>query len=192
MKEESSFTISPSERNQRREQLLNALHDKEYREAFARQQTEVHLPFQIKALRKAAGWSQKEFGERLGKPQSVVSRLERPDYGRFNINTLLQIAAVFDVGLLVTFVPFGTLLDRVSEFSVSDVSFPSFANDPTFKPDTEKTNNVQQLRVIEGGRRSKVDTPLEFFISETKTTPDAAPIKSVSVEAIIVGQAQAS
>lgn len=133
MKEESSFTISPSERTKRRDQLAAGLHDKQYRDAFVREQIEVGLPFQIRAMRKEAGWSQKEFGGRLGKPQSVVSRLERPDYGRFSLSTLLEVASVYDVGVLVTFVPFGTLLDRVSGFSVSDVNIPPFAKDPAFK-----------------------------------------------------------
>lgn len=144
MKQQSGFTISADERAERRSQLKKALRDKEYREAFVRQQIETHLPFQIKAMRRAEGWNQARLGEKLGKPQSVVSRLERPDYGRFNINTLIEIAAVFDVGLLVTFVPFNHLLDRASGFSASDVKVSSFSEDPVFNS-SKTPGNVSMI-----------------------------------------------
>lgn len=146
MKDDSSFTISPEERSIRRRQVHESLKDKAYRDEFVRQQIERGLPFQIKGMRKARGWKQSEFGDRLGTPQSVVSRLENPDYGKFNIQTLLEIASTLDVALLVTFAPFSDLAKRVSEFSIGDVEIPEFDKDPGFQvSQTQGASNVLVL-----------------------------------------------
>jgi transcriptional regulator with XRE-family HTH domain len=146
MKDELSFTISADERTARRRQLYESLKDKSYREDFVQQQIETGLPFQIKGMRKARGWKQSKLGTLLGKPQSVVSRLENPDYGKFNLQTLRELATVFDVGLLVAFVPFSHLANRVASFSVTDVEIPEFDKDPGFSPSaTATTSNVSKL-----------------------------------------------
>lgn len=59
------------------------------------------LARQITALR--GGRSQAAFGKLIGKPQSVVSRLEDPNYGKVTLQTLLDIATKLDVALLVRF-----------------------------------------------------------------------------------------
>ncbi|MEY2855000.1 MAG: hypothetical protein RL030_2132 [Pseudomonadota bacterium] len=64
-------------------------------------------------MRRYRGLSQAELARELGKPQPVISRLEDPRYGRYSLNTLLEIATRFDVALLVAFVPFSELVDRV-------------------------------------------------------------------------------
>ena len=45
-----------------------------------------------------------------GKPQSNLHRWEDPTYGKFSLSTLIEIAAIFDVGLLARFVSFEELL----------------------------------------------------------------------------------
>ena len=47
--------------------------------------------------------SQTSFGKLIGKPQSVVSRLEDPSYGKVTLQTLLDIASALDVSLVVRF-----------------------------------------------------------------------------------------
>jgi hypothetical protein len=59
------------------------------------------LANQIKGLR--GDMSQEAFGKLIGKPQSVVSRLEDPDYGKVTLQTLLDIASKLDVALIVRF-----------------------------------------------------------------------------------------
>lgn len=61
--------------------------------------------------------SQKEFGQLLGKPQPIVSRLQNPDYGKYSLQTLLEIASKLDVALLVRFVDYPTFLKVTSDFS---------------------------------------------------------------------------
>ena len=50
--------------------------------------------------------SQRAFGELIGKPQSVVSRLENEEYGKLTLQTLLDIAEKLDIALEVRFVDY--------------------------------------------------------------------------------------
>ena len=58
--------------------------------------------------------SQEEAVKKLGMNQNAISRLENPYYGKATLTTLKRIAAAYDVGLLVEFVPFSRLIDRAS------------------------------------------------------------------------------
>jgi transcriptional regulator with XRE-family HTH domain len=58
---------------------------------------------QIRSMREDVGLSQKQFGEEIGKPQSVISRLENIDHNGVTINTLLSLAKARNVGLNVEF-----------------------------------------------------------------------------------------
>jgi len=66
--------------------------------------------------------------------QSVVSRLEDPDYGKVSIQTVLEGAAAFDVALLVQYVSFPVFLRRTRDVSTEALQAESF--------------NEQQLRPI--------------------------------------------
>jgi hypothetical protein len=46
--------------------------------------------------------------------QNGISRLESPNYGKATTTTLKKLAAVYDVGLVVRFVPFSKMADWVS------------------------------------------------------------------------------
>jgi transcriptional regulator with XRE-family HTH domain len=100
--------------------------DKSYREAFVEENMKAGIAFQMSALRDKRGWTQAELGERAGKPQNVISRIENPDYGRFTLRTLLDIAAAFDVALLVKFVSYGDLLAQLKNVSPEILAVPSF------------------------------------------------------------------
>jgi len=52
--------------------------------------------------------------EKVGMNQNAISRLENPYYGKATITTLKRIAAAFDVGLVVEFVPFSKLVKKIS------------------------------------------------------------------------------
>lgn len=49
---------------------------KDYRDGFLETDVKTGIAYQIQALREKAGLSQAEFAEKIGKKQSVVSRLE--------------------------------------------------------------------------------------------------------------------
>jgi transcriptional regulator with XRE-family HTH domain len=92
--------------------LIEDLQDRDYRRGFVEGHTTDSIAFQLRAMRRAEGWEQKDVAERLGnaKLQPMISRYENPDYGKYSISTLLELANVFDVALAVRFVPFSELV----------------------------------------------------------------------------------
>jgi transcriptional regulator with XRE-family HTH domain len=95
--------------------LSTSFDDRDFRASYVSHHLRNFLADQIHALR--GGRSQKAFGEVIGKPQSVVSRLENEDYGRVTLQTLLDIAAALDVALLVRYVDFPTFVRATADFS---------------------------------------------------------------------------
>jgi transcriptional regulator with XRE-family HTH domain len=80
------------------------LNSKAYRDAYMSNHVRAGIAYQLQALREQSGLSQAEFAKKIGKPQSVVSRLENTEYGKVTIQTLLDIAVSLDIALLVRFV----------------------------------------------------------------------------------------
>jgi transcriptional regulator with XRE-family HTH domain len=72
------------------------------------------VAFQIRAIRDRLKLSQEQLAAEVGMTQNAISRLESPDYGKPTLTTLRRLAAAFDVGLIVRFVPFSELGDWVS------------------------------------------------------------------------------
>jgi transcriptional regulator with XRE-family HTH domain len=111
-------------------QTLNKeLANKEFRDAYVAEDIRTSISFQIRVLREKRGWSQAELGLRAAKPQSVIARLEDPDYGRFSLRTLLEMATAFDVGLLVRFVSFSELIRRNADVSPDALAVQDYAHD---------------------------------------------------------------
>ncbi|MGH6841962.1 MAG: helix-turn-helix domain-containing protein [Methylocella sp.] len=106
--------------------LFEKLKSKSYREAYVAEHVRTGIAYQIRALRTQRGWSQKRLAEEMGKPQSVVSRLEDPDYGKVSVQTVLDGAAAFDVALLVQYVSFPEFLRRTRDVSPEGLRVDSF------------------------------------------------------------------
>lgn len=104
--------VDPWTFESRRRRLVAELTDRTEREDYQRQLVTSALASQISALRNSRGLTQAQVAQRLGKPQSVLSRLEGGGYGRYTVGTLLELALMYDVGLLLAFVPFSELVDR--------------------------------------------------------------------------------
>ncbi len=73
------------------------------------------VAFQVRALREKEKWSQQRLAEKIESNQNAIYRAENPNYGKHTVTTLKKIAAVFDVALIVRFVPFSELIDWVTE-----------------------------------------------------------------------------
>ena len=85
--------------------------DRAYRDAYVRSQITTALPFQLRALRKARGWTQEQLAELSGMAQSRFPSLEKPTGKMPDLDTLCRIAAVYDIALQVRFLPFSELID---------------------------------------------------------------------------------
>ena len=112
---------------------------KKYREEFVAAQVKRGIPFQIRTLLKRAGISQEELANRAGLTQGVVSRAANPDYGNLTLNTIVRIAAGFDVAFVGKFVPFSELSKWFTELS----------EDTTVKTFEEENQEVREPTPIE-------------------------------------------
>lgn len=119
--------------------LWHKLRDPEYRKAFVASQINIGVPYQIRALAKARGWSQETVGEKCGMPQPRISELMRPGRTKPNLRTLLRVAAGFDCGLLVRFVPFSELARWSNEFDPESFDAKPFADDSLAGSPEERT-----------------------------------------------------
>lgn len=104
--------------------LLERLTNKRYRAAYVEENVRTGIAFQIRTLR--GEMSQADFGKKLGKPQSVVSRLEDPDYGKLSVQTLLEVAAALDIALLVKFASFPDFIQQTRDVSPAGLSVPAY------------------------------------------------------------------
>lgn len=106
--------------------LFEKLKRKPYRDAFVAEHVRTGIAHQIVVLRDQRGWSQGDLAKKLDKPQSVVSRLENPDYGKATISTLLEVAATYDVALVVRYVSFPEFLRQTRDVSIEAMEVESF------------------------------------------------------------------
>jgi transcriptional regulator with XRE-family HTH domain len=100
-------------------ELVRELSDKEFRNEYMMDQVRSYIAFQIRALREQRRWLQGDLAKAADKTQSVISRLEDPDYGKLSLQTCLEIASAFDLPLLVQFVEWDDWLSRMSNVSPS-------------------------------------------------------------------------
>ena len=126
----------------------------EGRAQFVESQLDKFIAFQIRALRDQEGMSQTELADALGTSQTAVHRFESPSKGRPTITTLKKIAAVFDVGLEVRFIPFSKLARFVSgtpyvENGLSTDSFylAPFRNDEGINKSTAESVHNEAGRI---------------------------------------------
>jgi transcriptional regulator with XRE-family HTH domain len=101
--------------------------DRKFRDSYVLEHVKRSIPFQVRAMRDERGWSQARAGEALGKPQNVISRYESPAYGKLNLQTLLEIASGFGVGLLIKFVPLSRFVREYDDVSPAALSAKSVA-----------------------------------------------------------------
>jgi transcriptional regulator with XRE-family HTH domain len=112
-----------------KEVLLEKLTDQTYRDAFISEEIDVGLPMQLRAMREARGWNQKYVAAKMDTKQPRFSLMEKPGYGNFSLNTLKKLASIFNVGLIVSFVPFSEMIDFVEGFGPKRLEVPSFGDE---------------------------------------------------------------
>ena len=129
--------------------LAGRMGDSGYRHAYVASHTRQFLARQMRELR-GKDLSQSEFGDRIAKKQTVVSRLENPNYGKWTLQTLLDIARGLDIAVLVRFVDFPTFLRSTREMSSSaarPVAFHQAAVDEVARED-EQSARESALKAV--------------------------------------------
>jgi transcriptional regulator with XRE-family HTH domain len=119
-----------------------ALRDKDYRDAYVDGHVTSYIPYQLRAIREHLGLTQKAFAERIGKPQSVVSRLENTEYGKVTVQTLLDIAHGLDIALVVKFASFPEFLATYDDLSAEAMAVEPYAADAVEAAEPAPTNDV--------------------------------------------------
>ncbi len=114
---------------------------KKYREEFVAAQVKRGIPFQIRTMLKQSGLPQEEIASRAGLTQGVVSRAANPEYGNLTLNTLIRIAAGFDVAFVGKFVPFSELAGWFTTLSEDSVRVKTFEeeNQELGKPSNQES-----------------------------------------------------
>jgi transcriptional regulator with XRE-family HTH domain len=115
----------------KREQMWESLNDPECRKQFIDEHVNVGIAFQIRSLRNKQEKTQLELAKMLNVKQPLVSAWENPNYGNYSLNTLKEMAKVFDVGLLVRFVPFSSLVNWEINLTPAIIAPASFEEERT-------------------------------------------------------------
>ena len=112
--------------NSKKEQMWENLSDSNFRKQFINEHVDVGIAFQIRSLRNRQEITQSDLAKLPGVKQPLVSSWENPDYGRYTLKTLKDLANAFNVGLLVRFVPFSKLVDWTVDLTSDVIAPPSF------------------------------------------------------------------
>lgn len=143
-----------------RKNIWENLKDKVFRKTYKEEQIKNGVAFQIRAMREARNWSQNDLAKRTGKAQSAIARIEDPDYGKFSLQTLLEVADAFDVWLSVQFTSFSVGLERTANLSPTALNAVSFELDwPTGSRPETRSGNAVPTKLLEVANRLRTPGP---------------------------------
>lgn len=143
--------------------LFAKITNKNYRDLFVASQINKGIPFQLRALRAARNnMTQAELAKAAETKQSVISRIESKGAANLSIQTLLKLAAAFDVALVVRFEPIDKFIDWVDKLSPVAMSPES----------SQKIISDIERKAIKGkGSSSGTATSLRVIKADTPTAP---------------------
>ncbi len=149
--------------------IIGKLSDKAYRDAYVEAHIDSGLAFQIRDIRKNRGLTQAELADLINTKQASISRFEDPNYGKYTIESLKKMASVFDVALMVRFVPFSELARKTSFMNSEDIAVPAFSEDPGLRFQSQKDDVVVSIDV-EGVTHSSQPVRFDHNRSTVTTT----------------------
>lgn len=105
---------------------LTSFKNKKLRDSYISGRVRTSIALQIRELREKQELTQTDFAKKIGKPQSVVSRLEDTEYGRVTLKTLLDIAGTLNISVVVKFVSFDEFLRQHGDISPAALAVETF------------------------------------------------------------------
>lgn len=129
--------------------LAENMKNKRYRDAYVSSHTRHVLAQQMRQFR--GDLSQQEFGKLIDKRQTVISRLENPSAGAWQLRTMLEIARKRDVAVLCRFVDFPTFLkyaDDLSEESLAPLPYDESEVDAFVQREDEQAERLALLEAL--------------------------------------------
>lgn len=98
----------------------------DFRHAYAEDQVRLRIAFLVRALRESRNLSQRELADKMRTSQSVVARIEDPDYGSLTVNTLLNVAKALDLPLFVDMPEWPNWLSLMEDHTKASLQRKSF------------------------------------------------------------------
>jgi transcriptional regulator with XRE-family HTH domain len=87
------------------EYLDEQLKDPKFATVFDEEKGKVDLAIKILQIRQAAGLSQSQLARRIGTTQSVIARMENPEYSGYSLRMLRRIALALGARVRIDFEP---------------------------------------------------------------------------------------
>jgi len=87
------------------EYLADQLKDPKFAKVYEEESGKIDLAIELARIRQEAGISQRELAKRVGTRQSVIARMENPEYTGYSVRMLRRIAAALDVSIKIEFEP---------------------------------------------------------------------------------------
>jgi transcriptional regulator with XRE-family HTH domain len=156
--------MSARSRRTRISRLAEALTAPGRRHAYMATQLKAFLSDQIRTLR--GGLTQREFGDKIGKPQSVISRLEKQLDRHVSIQTLIDIAIKLDIAVIIRFVDFPTFLRYTEDYSdkaLAPVSYNQEAIDALAQEEERRVQQSEIYALVAGNLQSSDPRKIEAY-----------------------------
>jgi transcriptional regulator with XRE-family HTH domain len=97
-----------------------------YRDAFIAANVGVQIAAQLHALRTSRGKSQDKLADEIGMNQATISQMEKPEYRKYNIGSLIRFAQYYKVALDVRFVSITEHVRKIIDQTSESLAPPAF------------------------------------------------------------------
>ncbi len=172
---EDDLTTANSRQRSKIRRLARSLGKQKFRHSYMARQLKLFLAEQIRALRDDL--TQKEFGDRIGKPQSVVSRLEKQADRQISVQTLIDIAEHLDIAIIIRFIDFPTFFKYTEDYSDEALRPASYNQEAinTFAEEQQQLARELELRDLFHNPPSSESQSRAVRVDNNEANPTTTP-----------------
>ncbi|MBZ0271125.1 helix-turn-helix domain-containing protein [bacterium] len=87
--------------------MRDELNDPQFAKVYEVESQKIDLAIELARIREKAGLTQRELAKRVGTTQSVIARMENPEYTGYSVRMLQRIAAGLGTRVKIAFEPAG-------------------------------------------------------------------------------------